>query len=130
MAGGIRRSLRGRVVAMPNYVSAEILRATPQAIREPYVLAVGRLAGVKNYDTLLAAWALIAASSSLPANCTTSTTFSGHSTRSTAPSAGIDSVASRCRRVTTSLGTSAALVPCSTTTGSSTRSTSADGATA
>lgn len=52
--------LRDRVVAMPNYVSREILRATPQAVREPCILAVGRLAGVKNYDTLLAAWALIA----------------------------------------------------------------------
>jgi glycosyltransferase involved in cell wall biosynthesis len=52
--------LRPRVVAMPNYVSGEILRATPQAVREPCILAVGRLAGVKNYDTLLAAWALIA----------------------------------------------------------------------
>jgi glycosyltransferase involved in cell wall biosynthesis len=52
--------LRERVVAMPNYVSSEILRATPKAEREPYILATGRLAGVKNYDTLLAAWALIA----------------------------------------------------------------------
>lgn len=52
--------LRARVVAMPNYVSGEILRATPQKVREPYILAVGRLAGVKNYDTLLEAWALIA----------------------------------------------------------------------
>ncbi len=52
--------LRSRVVAMPNYVSKEILRAKPKAVREPYILAVGRLAGVKNYDTLLAAWALIA----------------------------------------------------------------------
>lgn len=52
--------LRKRVVAMPNYVSSEILRATPLADREPFILAVGRLAGVKNYDTLLAAWALIA----------------------------------------------------------------------
>ena len=52
--------LRARVVAMPNYVSSEILSAKPQVEREPYILAVGRLAGVKNYDTLLAAWALIA----------------------------------------------------------------------
>jgi glycosyltransferase involved in cell wall biosynthesis len=53
--------LRARVVAMPNYVSGEILGAKPLERREPYILAVGRLAGVKNYDTLLAAWALIAA---------------------------------------------------------------------
>jgi glycosyltransferase involved in cell wall biosynthesis len=52
--------LRSRIVAMPNYVSKEILRASPEAVREPTILAVGRLAGVKNYDTLLAAWALIA----------------------------------------------------------------------
>ncbi len=52
--------LRSRIVAMPNYVSKEILRASPEAVREPSILAVGRLAGVKNYDTLLAAWALIA----------------------------------------------------------------------
>jgi glycosyltransferase involved in cell wall biosynthesis len=52
--------LRSRVVAMPNYVSGEILGAKPLDEREPYILAVGRLAGVKNYDTLLAAWALIA----------------------------------------------------------------------
>jgi glycosyltransferase involved in cell wall biosynthesis len=53
--------LRARIVAMPNYVSRDILRATPQAVREPTILAVGRLAAVKNYETLLAAWALIAA---------------------------------------------------------------------
>ena len=52
--------LHSRIVAMPNYVSKEILRASPEAVREPSILAVGRLAGVKNYDTLLAAWALIA----------------------------------------------------------------------
>lgn len=52
--------LRDRVVAMPNYVSEEILSAVPAGQREPFILAVGRLAGVKNYDTLLAAWALIA----------------------------------------------------------------------
>jgi glycosyltransferase involved in cell wall biosynthesis len=52
--------LRSRVVAMPNYVSGEFLRAAPSAEREPSILAVGRIAGVKNYDTLLAAWALIA----------------------------------------------------------------------
>jgi len=53
--------LRSRVVAMPNYVSSEFLRAIPSGEREPLILAVGRIAGVKNYDTLLAAWALIAA---------------------------------------------------------------------
>ena len=52
--------LRSRVVAMPNYVSGEFLSAVPKAVREPCILAVGRIAGVKNYDTLLAAWALIA----------------------------------------------------------------------
>lgn len=52
--------LRSRIVAMPNYVSKEILRARPEVRREPYILAVGRLAAVKNYDTLLSAWSLIA----------------------------------------------------------------------
>jgi len=53
--------LQSRMVAMPNYVSEEILRAAPKPVREPRILAVGRLAKVKNYHTLLAAWALIAA---------------------------------------------------------------------
>ncbi len=52
--------LQARIVAMPNYVSEEILRAVPKPVREPRILAVGRLAKVKNYHTLLAAWALIA----------------------------------------------------------------------
>jgi len=53
--------LKSRIVAMPNYVSEEIVRAAPAPRREPVILAVGRLAKVKNYHTLLAAWGLIAA---------------------------------------------------------------------
>ncbi len=53
--------LQSRIVAMPNYVSEEILAAQPAAERQRVILAVGRLAKVKNYHTLLAAWALIAA---------------------------------------------------------------------
>ncbi|MBN9021771.1 MAG: glycosyltransferase [Rhizobiales bacterium] len=52
--------LQSRIVAMPNYVSEEILEARPAPQREPIILAVGRLAKVKNYATLLDAWALIA----------------------------------------------------------------------
>jgi glycosyltransferase involved in cell wall biosynthesis len=52
--------LQSRIVAMPNYVSEDILRAVPQPARERRILAVGRLAKVKNYHTLLAAWGLIA----------------------------------------------------------------------
>ena len=46
-------------------------------------------------------------------NSTTSTTFSGHTTTSMSGSGSIVRVASRCRSVTTRLGTSSARVPCS-----------------
>ncbi len=52
--------LQSRIVAMPNYVSEEILRSKARPERDPVILAVGRLAAVKNYHTLLAAWAMIA----------------------------------------------------------------------
>jgi glycosyltransferase involved in cell wall biosynthesis len=52
--------LRDKVVAVPNYVSREILEFEPRADREKIILAVGRLAPVKNYEMLLDAWNLIA----------------------------------------------------------------------
>ena len=60
-----------------------------------------------------AASAATAAISGLPANCVTSTTFSGHSTRSSSSSGSIERVASTWRWVTRALGTSSARVPCS-----------------
>ena len=51
--------LRERVVAIPNYVSREILDQPPAPARDKVIMAVGRLAPVKNYETLLDAWNLI-----------------------------------------------------------------------
>lgn len=52
--------LQAKITAIPNYVSKDILRVEPAATREKIILGVGRLAGVKNYATLIKAWALIA----------------------------------------------------------------------
>ncbi len=53
--------LRSKVVAIPNHVSSEILRAGPVSIRDKVVLAVGGLRPAKNYGALVEAWRLIAA---------------------------------------------------------------------
>lgn len=52
--------VRDKIVAIPNYISKEILQSKPLADREKTILGVGRLAEVKNYRTLLQAWRLIA----------------------------------------------------------------------
>jgi len=52
--------LHDRIVAIPNYVSMEFKRADQQRDRDNLILAVGRLAPVKNYMQLLNAWSLIA----------------------------------------------------------------------
>lgn len=52
--------IREKIVAIPNYVSQDVLEAQPRRHRDKVVLAVGRLSPVKNYSTLAQAWALIA----------------------------------------------------------------------
>jgi glycosyltransferase involved in cell wall biosynthesis len=52
--------LSSKIVAIPNYVSREILQAQPKVVRSKVILAVGRIAEVKNYRTLLEAWHQIA----------------------------------------------------------------------
>ncbi|MEY9627159.1 glycosyltransferase [Sinorhizobium fredii] len=51
--------LRDRVVAIPNYISPEFAQR-PKAERDKIVLAVGRLADVKNYMQLVRSWAALA----------------------------------------------------------------------
>jgi glycosyltransferase involved in cell wall biosynthesis len=51
--------LQERVVAIPNYVSPEFARRT-KAERDKLILAVGRLAEVKNYMQLVRSWATLA----------------------------------------------------------------------
>ena len=53
--------LRSKIVAIPNYVSSEILQARPVSERDKVVLAVGGLRPAKNYGALVEAWKLIAA---------------------------------------------------------------------
>ncbi|TKT82410.1 glycosyltransferase [Aquamicrobium sp. LC103] len=52
--------IRRKIVAIPNYVSKDIREARPAARREKLILAVGRLAPVKNYLTLVDAWSMLA----------------------------------------------------------------------
>ncbi|MDW9633608.1 glycosyltransferase [Sinorhizobium meliloti] len=51
--------LKDRVVAIPNYISPEFVRRSATD-REKIILAVGRLAEVKNYIELVRAWATLA----------------------------------------------------------------------
>lgn len=51
--------LRDRIVAIPNYISPEFAEQ-PKAERENIILAVGRLAEVKNYMQLVRSWAALA----------------------------------------------------------------------
>lgn len=51
--------LKDRIVAIPNYVSPEFC-AIPEVKRDKTILAVGRLAEVKNYMQLVRAWATLA----------------------------------------------------------------------
>jgi len=53
--------LRSKVIAIPGYVSSEILQAKSARTREKVVLAVGGLRPAKNYGALIKAWRLIAA---------------------------------------------------------------------
>ncbi len=55
------RRLRSKVVALTNYVPPEFEDVPLSAPRSKEILAVGRLAPVKNYGLLIEAWALIAA---------------------------------------------------------------------
>lgn len=52
--------LQDRVVAIPNYVPPEFAAHSPNSIRDKVILAVGRLAAVKNYMQLLRSWSKIA----------------------------------------------------------------------
>lgn len=52
--------VRDKIVAVPNYISKDILQSKPRPDREKTILGVGRIAEVKNYRTLLKAWRLIA----------------------------------------------------------------------
>ncbi len=52
--------LRPKVVALTNYVPPEFESYNPTTLRCKEILAVGRLAKVKNYSVLIAAWAKIA----------------------------------------------------------------------
>lgn len=51
--------LQGRVVPIPNYISPEFMNTPYRANREKLVLAVGRLAEVKNYLQLIRSWNLV-----------------------------------------------------------------------
>ncbi len=53
--------LRSKIVALTNYVPPEFEKVRVDAPREQEILAVGRLAPVKNYGVLIKAWALLAA---------------------------------------------------------------------
>lgn len=53
--------LREKVVVVPNFVSPEILAAAQSTTRDKLILAVGRLAPVKQIASLIEAWAMIAA---------------------------------------------------------------------
>ena len=53
-------SLQNRMVVVHNYVSNDVLRYRPVPERDKVVLAVGRLAPVKNYPVLVEAWSQIA----------------------------------------------------------------------
>lgn len=52
--------LQDRIVAIPNYISPDFVPPDPLPAREKTILAVGRLAGVKNYMQLIESWAAIA----------------------------------------------------------------------
>lgn len=52
--------LREKVVAVPNYVSKDVLRHRPEKEREKVILGVGRLMPVKNYGMLIQAWSILA----------------------------------------------------------------------
>ncbi|WFU50229.1 glycosyltransferase [Sinorhizobium terangae] len=52
--------LRTRVIAIPNYISQEFANQQPKEQRDRLILAVGRLAEVKNYIALIRAWATLA----------------------------------------------------------------------
>lgn len=54
------RALQDRIVAIPNAVSQEFLDAAPPRPRRKVIIGVGRLIGMKNYDQLVEAWALLA----------------------------------------------------------------------
>lgn len=53
-------SLRDRIRVIPNFVSPDILKLKPAQKRDLRIIAVGRLAPVKQLDVLIKAWALIA----------------------------------------------------------------------
>jgi glycosyltransferase involved in cell wall biosynthesis len=52
--------LHSRIFAIPNYISPNFKRPNPVPAREKTVLAVGRLAEVKNYMQLIRSWASLA----------------------------------------------------------------------
>lgn len=52
--------LQDKIVAIPNYISPNFRRPNPSVERENTVLAVGRLAEVKNYLQLVRSWATLA----------------------------------------------------------------------
>lgn len=58
-AGWFPAHLRDRITAIPNYVSDDILKSPEAPERDRTILAAGRLASVKDYGTLLSAWALL-----------------------------------------------------------------------
>lgn len=52
--------LQSRMRVIYNYVAPEFYEVDPLSPRDKEVIGVGRLAGVKNYEVLVEAWALIA----------------------------------------------------------------------
>src|SRR5690606_15051121 len=54
------KHLHDRIVAIPNYISPSIKWSVPSPPKEKTILGVGRLAEVKNYMSLIRAWAPIA----------------------------------------------------------------------
>jgi glycosyltransferase involved in cell wall biosynthesis len=52
--------LQDRIVAIPNYISPDFKWPDPKPQKEKVILAVGRLAEVKNYMQLLRSWATVA----------------------------------------------------------------------
>ena len=59
-AGWFPGHLRSKIVTIPNYISEDFDNVDIEGLRSRVIVAVGRLAPVKNYQTLVEAWSLIA----------------------------------------------------------------------
>ncbi len=52
-------SLQSKIVAIPNYVPDDYFSSESKSVATKKIIGVGRLAAVKNYETLVNAWAVI-----------------------------------------------------------------------